>query len=153
MRTRILAAAAALALALAIGAGSALGASAYAEGQCFSDDDHSSGGGGSVGASSDDPTGADLVDAAEAQSIAAGLATFAQGTADDAPGNVGSDACHNTDDDDGDGFEEDEDGIWGGASAQGQSAGACYDNEGFHTTDECHGGSGGDLPSGAVVLP
>lgn len=158
MSNRILATATALAIALAFGAGTAMSASVDAHGSC--QDASGNGGGGSVGA--DSSGNVDGADAAEAQSILAGLQTFAEGTVADAPGQLGSDACHHPDDDDSDsddgvdaedGTHDTEDHISGEASAQGSSAGACYDNEGFHTSADCHGGSGGELPSPAVALP
>jgi hypothetical protein len=150
MRHHTLTVAVALALALAFGTGSALGAGVNVHGEC--NDADGNGGEGTVAADTEGNT--NLLNAEEAQSIGAGLATFAMGTADDAQnGSPGEDACHSPDNPDGDDFEEEEDHLSVHAYGQGANAGACYDNEGFHTTASCHQGSGGDVPSGALALP
>lgn len=130
----------AIVVALGFAAPAAMGASVEAHGQC---EDDGSGGGGSVGADSSNPGGADAVDAAEVQSIASGLAAFATGQADETSGQESDgNACDASDDDDGDGTEtsSEEDHIAASASAQGESAGACFDNDGqqLHGTSDCH---------------
>lgn len=139
-------------LVLAFTAVPAMGAGANAGGQCYDSDAHADGGEGSV--SADTEGNVDAVDAAEAQSIAAAVTLFVTNFGDNAAsGSPGDDACPNTDDDNGDGTEEDEDGIWASAYrtsevgfGDSEIVGACYDDEGFHATARCHNG-------GAALLP
>lgn len=130
----------AVAVALGFGAPSAMGATVEAHGQCQDDGD---GGSGSVAASTDDPTNPDAVDAAEVESVADALAAFGTGQAQETSGmEDDGEACDNPDDDNGNGVEEpgEEDHVAASVSAQGESAGVCFDNDGdqLHTTSECH---------------
>lgn len=129
-----------------------------AHGQCR--DGSGGGGGGSVYVF---PFGGevDAVGPAEAESVAQAVALFAQGSADDAgDGSPGDDdACPSQDRDaSGDETHGSEDHVsarfyW---LQRAVMVGACYDDEGAHTTADCHQSSSSDdggYPSGSPHLP
>lgn len=133
MRSYIAAIVVALSLVLVAAPAAAQTASVDAHGQCT--DGQGNGGGGGVGADTDGNV--DATDPDEAQSIVAGLLLFFEGTL------AGQDdACPGSDDDNGDGTEtsSEEDHLTVGVTVAGETAGACYDNDGdqLHTTPECH---------------
>lgn len=157
MRTRVVPLGLVLGLVVAAAPGAAIIhlTHAGAHGRCRNG--HGDGGEGEVHVDPFTPTtDVDLLTVAEARSVANASAQFANGTAADAsdgtPGD--EDACPADDDPDDDGTEESEDHVSAHVVAANEIVvvGVCYDDEGFHTTSQCHGGAH-SLPRHAARLP